>query len=90
MVLFDHTRPFIAQVCLCVDAGIEGGEETHALAAGINLMLWHDVTSGICQLQVNAFHADKQCKPAPANRSCLQAVDVSNPLESSQRLAKTA
>ncbi|KAK9834736.1 hypothetical protein WJX74_008822 [Apatococcus lobatus] len=31
--------------------GILGQEETHALAAGINLMLWHDVTSGICQLQ---------------------------------------
>lgn len=35
-----------------VGAGIAGQEESHALAAGINLMLWHDVTSGICQLQV--------------------------------------
>ena len=33
-------------------AGILGGECAAALAAGINIMLWHDVTAGICALQV--------------------------------------
>ncbi|CAL8465605.1 g5141 [Coccomyxa elongata] len=31
--------------------GIIGGECSAALAGGINIMLWHDVTAGICQLQ---------------------------------------
>ena len=33
-------------------AGVSSGECQAALAGGINVMLWHDVTSGICQLQV--------------------------------------
>ena len=33
-------------------AGILGGECAAALAGGINIMLWHDVTAGICALQV--------------------------------------
>jgi hypothetical protein len=36
-------------------AGILGRECAAALAGGINIMLWHDVTSGICQLQVLAI-----------------------------------
>ncbi len=35
----------------CVRAGITAGEADAAMAAGINLMLWHEVTAGICQLQ---------------------------------------
>lgn len=35
-------------------AGILGGESAAALAGGINIMLWHDVTAGICALQVRA------------------------------------
>ena len=48
----------ITDACLVCErsAGIVGQEATHALAAGINLMLWHDVTSGICQLQVCFAH----------------------------------
>lgn len=34
-------------------AGIVGGECSAALAGGINMMLWHDVTAGICQLQAS-------------------------------------
>lgn len=33
-------------------AGILGGESAAALAAGINIMAWHETTVGICQLQV--------------------------------------
>lgn len=38
-------------------AGVLGGECAAALAAGINVMLWHDVTSGICALQVRLVSA---------------------------------
>ena len=34
-------------------AGIRFRECRSAVAAGINLMLWHDVTAGICQLQAS-------------------------------------
>ena len=33
-------------------AGILGGEASAAVAAGINVMVWHETTVGICQLQV--------------------------------------
>ncbi len=33
-------------------AGILGGEAAAAVAAGINVMVWHETTVGICQLQV--------------------------------------
>ncbi len=32
-------------------AGIAALEADAAVAAGLNLMLWHEVTAGICQLQ---------------------------------------
>lgn len=31
------------------------------MAAGINLMLWHEVTAGICQLQVQLPHSTTPC-----------------------------
>jgi hypothetical protein len=36
----------------CCAPGIAARESDAAVAAGINLMLWHEVTAGICQLQV--------------------------------------
>lgn len=33
--------------------GILSGESEAALAGGVNMMLWHEVTAGICQLQVS-------------------------------------
>ena len=36
----------------CASAGIEGGESVAAVAGGINAILWHELTSGICQLRV--------------------------------------
>ena len=33
-------------------AGIVGGECVAAVAGGINAILWHDLSAGICQLQV--------------------------------------
>lgn len=33
--------------------GILGGESEAALAGGVNMMLWQEVTAGICQLQVS-------------------------------------
>lgn len=35
-------------------AGLLCGESGAALSAGINVMVWHEVTVGICQLQVGA------------------------------------
>ena len=46
-------------------AGILGGECAAALAGGINIMLWHDVTAGICALQVltnSAFLSINSCR----------------------------
>ena len=44
-----------ADCCNClVPAGVAAGEANVAVAAGINLMLWHEVTAGICQLQVGS------------------------------------
>ena len=42
----------VEQRPICMHAGILGGECAAALAGGINIMLWHDVTAGICALQV--------------------------------------
>ena len=33
-------------------AGILAGESVAAVAAGVNLLLWHETTVGLCQLQV--------------------------------------
>ncbi len=57
---------FNSSVIAChIYAGIIGGECAAALAGGINMMLWHDVTAGICQLQVRTYcdsHLNDQCK----------------------------
>ncbi|BDA51455.1 probable oleandomycin polyketide synthase, modules 5 and 6 [Coccomyxa sp. Obi] len=45
--------------------GIIGGECSAALAGGINMMLWHDVTAGICQLQ--ALSPVGRCKSFEAS-----------------------
>lgn len=37
-------------------AGILGGESNAAIAGGINAILWHDLSAGICQLQVPFGH----------------------------------
>ena len=39
---------------LCAPAGILGGEAVAAVAAGINVMVWHETTVGICQLQASS------------------------------------
>ena len=63
------------QVCFLTEiggsrAGITGGECQSALAAGINLMLWHDIMAGICQLQ--AYHPGQLVfKHGPVNSDYL-------------------
>ncbi|CAL5223543.1 g6075 [Coccomyxa viridis] len=69
--------------------GILSGECEAALAGGINVMLWHDITSGICQLQ--ALSPVGRCKSFEAsadgygrgegfNAVVMQAPDLSGRL----------
>lgn len=43
-------QPAERSTCVVL-AGILGGEASAAVAGGINGMLWHETTMGICQLQ---------------------------------------
>ena len=51
-------------------AGILGGEAAAAVAAGINVMVWHETTVGICQLQASAWPA------AALLNCCTDAVGI--------------
>ena len=54
-------------VCLLLrekhHAGIIHGQASAAVVGGINVMLWHDLSSGICQLQVGKSPLDPDSLP---------------------------
>ena len=50
-------------------AGILGGEAAAAVAAGINVMVWHETTVGICQLQASYLGSKLPCFVSP---SCMR------------------
>jgi hypothetical protein len=53
--------PYADCRCCLTPSGIAAREADAAVAAGINLMLWHEVTAGICQLQVGCVSSYQAC-----------------------------
>lgn len=52
-------------------AGIIGGESVAAVAGGINAILWHDLSSGICQLQVCSFSSQNGSQAVQGLKSSI-------------------
>lgn len=64
----------------CVRAGIAAGEADAAVAAGINLMLWHEVTAGICQLQARRRTSNLTARQRPQLSMCCDSISLCSPV----------